>query len=157
MKNAILSIVVGSILATALGYADDKAAVMALGQQKYIVCAACHGMDGKGMQPVPGMSMAASWVDSQIMRKSSAEVIAAIMMRGIKKENPAEYMGQMMTGWGATMTDEDVAAIITYVRNQFAGHDELVTAAKVKEWRAKYPTADGPLERAKINEMAGLK
>lgn len=137
---------------------DPKVAeVMALGQQKFLVCAACHGMDGKGMQPAPGMLMAASWVDSQILKKGSAEVIVAVMMKGIKKVNPAEYMGQIMMPLGASLPDEDVAAITTYVRNTFGGHNELVTADQVKGWRAKYPTADGPLERKVIEEMAGVQ
>lgn len=136
--------------------AAQKAAMMTAGQQKFLVCAACHGMDGKGMQPTPGMLMAASWVDSKIMKKAPAEVIVAVLMKGIKKVNPTEYMGQIMQPLGATMPDEDVAAIVTYVRNTFGGHNEVVTAEQVKQWRAKYPTAEGPLERAKIEEMAGV-
>lgn len=157
MRRTFFTILAGSALFPAIGLADQKADVMALGQQKYLVCAACHGMDGKGMQPAPGMVMAASWVDSQILKKGSAEVMTAILMRGIKKVNPTEFMGQIMMPLGASMPDEDVAAIVTFVRNQFGGHDEVVTAAQVKEWRAKYPTAEGPLERSKIEEMAGVK
>lgn len=156
MKSAFLSIVTGSILVSPLAFADQKADAMTAGQQKYLVCAACHGMDGKGMQPAPGMLMAASWVDSKILKQGSAEVITAVLMRGIKKVNPTEYMGQIMMPLGASLPDEDVAVIVTYVRNTFGGHDELVTPAQVKEWRAKYPAVDGPLERKKIEEMAGV-
>lgn len=147
---------ISSVLVSSLASADQKGDAMASGQQKYLVCAACHGMDGKGVQPAPGMSMAASWVDSKILKKGSAEVITAILMRGIKKVNPTEYMGQIMMPLGASLPDGDVAAILTYVRNTFGGHDEVVTPDQVKQWRAKYPTSDGPLERAKIEEMAGL-
>lgn len=156
MKRTLLPVIIGSFLVSSLASADQKADAMASGQQKYLVCAACHGMDGKGMQPAPGMFMAASWVDSKILKKSSAEVITAILMRGIKKVNPTEYMGQIMMPLGAPLPDGDVAAILTYVRNTFGGHDEVVTPDQVKQWRAKYPTAEGPLERAKIEEMAGV-
>lgn len=155
-KRVLLSILVCAALVNPLASADQKSDVMALGQQKYLVCAACHGMDGKGMQPAPGMLMAASWVDSKILKQGSAEVITAVLMKGIKKVNPTEYMGQIMMPLGASLPDEDVAAIVTYVRNTFGGHDELVTPAQVKEWRAKYPMAEGPLERSKIEEMAGV-
>lgn len=157
MKRALFSVIVSSVLVSPLASADQKADVMASGQQKYLVCAACHGMDGKGMQPAPGMLMAASWVDSKILKQAPAEVIVAVLMKGIKKVNPTEYMGQIMMPLGVSLSDDDVASIVTYVRNTFGGHDEIVTPTQVKEWRAKYPTAEGPLERAKIEEMAGVK
>ena len=133
-----------------------KADLMAAGQQKYVVCVACHGTDGKGMRPAPGMVMAASWVDSKILKKGSAEVIVAILMRGIKKVNPTEYMGQIMMPLGASMPDADVASIVTYVRNTFGGHDDIVTEAQVKEWRAKYVSTAGPMERKALEELAGV-
>lgn len=156
MKKLFVTVVAGSALLSSWSVADQKADVMALGKQKFLLCAACHGVDGKGMQPAPGMLMAASWVDSKILKKGSSEVIVAILMRGIKKVNPTEYMGQIMQPLGAAMPDEDVAAIVTYVRNTFGGHDDVVTPDQVKEWRAKYPTTEGPMERAKLDEMAGV-
>ena len=156
MNRTVLTIITSALLIFSSAFADPKADAMALGQQKYLVCAACHGMDGKGMQPAPGMVMAASWVDSKILKKGSAEVIVAILMRGIKKVNPAEYMGQIMMPLGASMPDADVAGIVTYVRNTFGGHDDVVTEAQVKEWRAKYPTTAGPMERKALEELAGV-
>ena len=145
--------------------ADDKATVIAQGKQKFIICGACHGLDGKGMSPAPGITMAPSFVDSKLV-KVDAEVMALIMLKGIKKENPAEFMGQMMMPLGATMEDSDVAAIITYVQSEFGKMDvPVVTAEQVAEWRKAFdeqfpgvaPAPGSQPLRAELEKMAAEK
>ena len=50
-------------------FADEVAEAAAKGKAKYILCGACHGLDGSG-QPAPGMQMAANFKDSKILKLS---------------------------------------------------------------------------------------
>lgn len=124
------------------GVADDIDAAVNAGKAKYALCGACHGITGNG-QPAPGLSMAPSFLDSKLL-KMGPEISALILFKGIKKEDPAAYMGQMMMPLGAPMSDEDVANIITYVRAEFGGVKELVTPEQVAEWRAKHAETAQP-------------
>jgi len=122
-----------------LSWGQDK------GASEFIACAACHGMDGKGNFPVPP-GMAPNFHVSEIL-KGEPEAMVAILMRGIKKQNPAEYMGQMMLPLGAAQTDEWMANVINYVRIKFGGvKDSAVTPAQVAEWRKKYPQTPNPMD-----------
>ncbi|MEO0448271.1 MAG: cytochrome c [Verrucomicrobiota bacterium] len=132
-------------------WADPE--VMELGKRKYLICGACHGADGKGISPGPGMAMAPNLLESDLLMRSEAELIAAILFRGIQKEDPADFMGQAMTALGINQKDEDLAAVITYVRSAFAGHDDVVTPEQVSEWRIKYATGEGMYSREDLEGM----
>ncbi len=156
MKNILLATVIGGTAALASPvFSDDIAAAAEQGKAKYVLCGACHGMDGKGMEPAPGMKMAPSFLDSKLLTMSP-EISALILFKGIKKEDPAAYMGQLMMPLGATMSDEDVANLIVYVRKEFAGVEEMVTAEEVAEWRAEYADAAQPT-RAELEAMGAVK
>ncbi len=138
------------VFAASAAFADD-AAVIALGKTKYALCGACHGITGNG-QPAPGLTMAPSFLDSELV-KADPEVAAVILFKGIKKEDPAAYMGQIMMPLGAGMSDEDVAGLISYVRAEFGKIEgPAVTAEQVKEWREKHAAAEMPT-RAELIEL----
>jgi|GEM_PF-1579208 len=145
---AVLSLLVFPF---ALSIADDVEAQIATGKAKYALCGACHGMDGSG-QPAPGMQMAPAYTDSKLV-KADPEVMAYILFKGIKKEDPAAYMGQMMLALGATLPDEDVAALIAFVRSEYGDVKEEVPSEKVAEWREKYKDAAQPT-RAELEKLA---
>lgn len=159
MKKTHYLLTLFTIAAASVSLADDKDKAIAHGKAKFALCGACHGITGNG-QPAPGISMAASFLESEIL-KGKPEVIAMIMDKGIKKENPAEFMGQIMMPLGATMSDEDVAGLITYMRAEFAKLDDpLVTAEQVKEWRAAEDykaVAPQSLTRAELEKMSAAE
>lgn len=64
------------------------------------------------------------------------ELAASIIFTGIAKED-AKYLG-MMAPLGAMMKDEDMAAVLTFVRSNFGNAAPAVTADQVKIWREKY-------------------
>ena len=52
--------------------------------------------------------------------------------------NGVKYSGQVpMTPYGGLMSDQEVAAVLTYVRNSFGNKAAPIDPAKVKEIRAK--------------------
>ena len=138
------ALTIAAIFSTS-AFADDVADAAARGKAKFVLCGACHGLTGNG-QPAPGMQMAASFLDSKILKKD-AELSALVLFKGIKKENPAEYMGQIMMSLGANMPDQDIADIITYIRSEFGKVNELTTAEQVAEWRTKHASSAQPTRK----------
>jgi mono/diheme cytochrome c family protein len=135
----------------AAGRADDKAAAMELGKQKYMVCGACHGLDGKGMMAGP-MKMAPAYADSKLVASESAEIMAIAVMKGIKKED-AKFL-QIMMPLETALDDAALAAVLTYVRNTYGGKTDLVTAEQTKAWREKYKGITAPVTRAELEKWA---
>ncbi|MDF1752282.1 MAG: cytochrome c [Verrucomicrobiales bacterium] len=152
-SNLALALTV-AVSFSASAFADEVSDAAAKGKAKFVLCGACHGLTGNG-QPAPGMQMAASFLDSKIL-KMDAELSALVLFKGLRKENPAEYMGQIMMPLGATMPDEDVANIITYIRSEFGKVQELTTAEQVAAWRAKHTETPQPTrtELEKMGEKA---
>jgi mono/diheme cytochrome c family protein len=149
-RSASLLLVLGLAI-PALCSADDKAAAMELGKQKYMVCGACHGLDGAGMKAGP-MLMAPAYADSKLVKAESAEVMAIAVMKGIKKED-AKFM-QIMMPLEAALDDASLAAVLTYVRTTYGAKTDLVTADQVKAWREKYKGITAPVTRADLEKWA---
>jgi mono/diheme cytochrome c family protein len=149
-RSAILLLGLGLSIPS-FSLADDKAAAMELGKQKYMVCGACHGLDGKGMMAGP-MKMAPAYAESKLVAAESAEIMAIAVMKGIKKED-AKFL-QIMMPLEAALDDGALAAVLTYVRNTYGGKTDLVTAEQTKAWRQKYKSIVGPVSRADLEKWA---
>lgn len=120
----------------------DVAAQMARGKTAYMTCAACHGMDGKGLPTTP--PMAPTLIGSKLLN-GPAEVPTAIILKGIQKMDQ-KYLG-IMAPLGAAMTDAQIADVLTYVRGSFGNTAAPVAEADVKTWRDKYKEVNAPLPR----------
>lgn len=111
-------------------------AVMAKGQASYLLCAACHGQNGEGV-PMAGPALANSeWVTGPISN------LAIIGFRGIigpitvaGKEHTEFVAG--MAPMAAAMSDEDYAAVLTYIRNSFGNKASPVKPEWVKAFRGE--------------------
>jgi mono/diheme cytochrome c family protein len=114
---------------TTTGYSQTPAA-------SYALCAACHGPDGKGLNAGGPIPMAPPLAGSKLVMAGDGELAASIIFTGIAKED-AKYLG-MMAPLGAMMKDEDMAAVLTFVRSNFGNAAPAVTADQVKIWREKY-------------------
>jgi mono/diheme cytochrome c family protein len=127
------------------------AAAMTLGKAKFMICGACHGPDGKGLPLGPGMLMAPGYAESLIVKRESAEMFALVVLKGIAKED-AKYLG-IMAPLEASLNDQDIAAVATYVRNEFGGHKDLVTPDQVAAWRAKYKNITTSVKRGELEKI----
>jgi mono/diheme cytochrome c family protein len=98
-------------------------------------CITCHQADGKGL-PASGFPPLAGtkWVTG------NHERLTKIVLNGL--HGPLEvlgkpYPGQVpMTPFGGMLKDEEVAAVLTYVRNAFGNQAPAVTPGQVKQVRA---------------------
>lgn len=97
------------------------------GATEYNVCATCHQADGKGMPnlypPLAGSTLLNGPVEKPI----------AIVLHGLVGPvtvNGAEFNGAMMP-WGQALSDDQIAAILTYERSSWGNTASAVTAAEV--------------------------
>jgi mono/diheme cytochrome c family protein/glucose/arabinose dehydrogenase len=98
-------------------------------------CGTCHQPDGKGL-PASGFPplTANDWV------LGSPDRMIKVVLKGL--HGPMEVLGKQypgqvpMTPFGAMLKDEEIAAVVTYVRNSFGNKASVVTPARVKQVRA---------------------
>lgn len=97
-------------------------------------CATCHQPDGEGLALSGFPPIARSpWVtedEVRLIKLTLKGMIGPFELEGKK------YPGLTpMTPFGGLLGDEDVAAVLTYVRNSFGNKAPPLTAAKVKQVR----------------------
>ena len=132
--------------------------VLAKGKAIYMrdgYCNTCHQKDGKGLEAAGFPPLSGSkWVTGNEDR------LIKLVMKGIYgpiEVNGMQYPGQVpMTQYGGMLNDNEMAAVLTYVRNTFGNKAPAITAEKVKEVRAVIKDKSGfytPEELLKLHPM----
>lgn len=97
------------------------------------VCALCHNSDGNG-KPNQAPALAGSeWVTGnpeQLVRIPLAGLAGPITVKG-------ENWNLAMPAMGAAMSDDDLAAVLTYMRQSWGNKASEITAEQVKAIRGK--------------------
>ena len=110
----------------------DEVRRVALGAEVYAgACAACHQADGQGLEGVAKSLVGSEWalaVPAQVIR---------IVLHGKEGE-------MLMPPVGGAMTDEQVAAVLTYVRRSWGNQESAIAPAEVAEVRG----SSGPRTQA---------
>jgi mono/diheme cytochrome c family protein len=88
------------------------------------ICQACHQPDGRGLDRV-----APNLLDSPLAL-ASPDIPARVLISG--KEGPVGLMPPV----GSTLSDEQIAAVLTYIRREWGQDGSPVDAATVKQVRA---------------------
>ena len=108
---------------------------MELGKSVYMqLCVACHQPTGAGLPPVFPSLVQTEYVSG------SAERFAAMILKGVMGPITVKGMvfNNMMPPQEALLTDEKIAAAITYVRGSFGNTYSAVPADVVKSARTKF-------------------
>ena len=95
-------------------------------------CLACHQADGSGVPNLNPPLMATVWVTG------NKSTLLQIMLKGSKGQ--VEIAGETFHNTmpsQAHLTDQQIADVLTYIRNSFGNKASAVTAAEVKNMRAK--------------------
>lgn len=113
--------------------APPDPAVMAIGKTQFIVCAACHGQNGEG-GPIGPPLAGSEWVTGPVSN------LIRIQLRGL--QGPITVMGKEYNFPGgmaaqAYQTDEQIAAVLTYVRNSFGNKAPAVKPEQVAALRSE--------------------
>ncbi len=121
-SSSLLALLASLVFVTA---AEDGAQIYST------LCGACHGPDGKGLNGLPPL------VGSEWPRGTAARSIK-IVLNGLT--GPVDVAGKTyaidMPPQGAVLSDEKIAAVLTYVRKTFANGAGAVTPDEVKAVRA---------------------
>jgi mono/diheme cytochrome c family protein len=108
------------------------AASMARGKQVYLLqCLACHQADALGVE-----NMNPSLVRSKYVLGDKTVLVRIVLtgMKGVEIDGDA-YHNVMAPH--SDLTDQQIADVLTYVRNSFGNKAKAVTASEVKAIRAK--------------------
>jgi len=94
-------------------------------------CAACHALDGRGVERLfPSLAESAS------VRSDDPATLIRVILRGARSvATAAEPTSPGMPSFGWQLSDLQVAAVATYIRNAWDGAAAPVTADRVKEAR----------------------
>ena len=108
-------------------------AILKNGRTQFILCGACHGQNGEGTAAGPPLA-GSEWVNGP------AENLIRIQLRGL--QGPIVVKGQtynIPAGMAplAYQTDDQIAAVLTYVRNSFGNSAPAVTPAQVAALRSE--------------------
>jgi quinoprotein glucose dehydrogenase len=119
------------VVAAAIANVDPG--VMELGKQGFMLCMACHGPNAEGTVIAPPLAKS-NWVNGP------AENLIRIQLRGLN--GPLTVSGKAYTlpvpmPPQAQQTDEQIAAVLTYIRNSFGNSAPAVTPAQVKALRGE--------------------
>lgn len=110
-------------------------AAMERGKQVYdMVCLACHQADGGGMPPVNPPLIKTKWV---LGNKKELIIIVLKGLKGGEIEINGETFNNPMPAQEAILNDQQIADVLTYVRNSFGNKASAVTVAEVKAVRGK--------------------
>lgn len=121
----------------------------ALGKQFYDnVCALCHNPDGAGK---PGQ--APPFVGSDFVLGSPARVvrIPLVGLTGPVQVKGQEYNLPSMPAMGASLTDEQLAAVLTYMRQSWGNKASEITPEQVKAVRGEVGNRSQPWTVQELN------
>lgn len=110
-------------------------AQMEIGKTQFLVCGACHGQNGEGVEGAGPPLAGSEWV------KGPVSNLILIQLRGLA--GPIEVKGVVYDKFVAGMqpmayqTDEQIAGALTYVRNSFGNKASAVKPEEVKALRGE--------------------
>ncbi len=108
-------------------------AVLEIGKAQFLVCGACHGQNGEGGAAAPPLA-GSEWVTGPVSN------LIIIQLRGLK--GPITVAGKEynfpagMTPM-AYQTDEQIAGVLTYIRNNFGNKASAVKPEQVAALRGE--------------------
>jgi mono/diheme cytochrome c family protein len=113
------------------------------------VCALCHNVDGSGKPGQAPPLSGSEWVTGNPNR------VIRIPLSGLT--GPITVKGQewnlAMPAMGAALSDEDLAAVLTYMRKSWGNSGSEITAEQVKKVRSEVGNRSQPWTAAELNTV----
>ena len=97
-------------------------------------CAACHSFNGRGdsvlFPPLAG---------NALVRQAGAQTLVRVVLAGsMAVATPAAPTGPGMPSFAWKLNDEQVANVLTYIRNNWGNRAPAVSADEVAKIRARH-------------------
>lgn len=130
---------------------EQKAKLMAAADQKLIkdgavifkqLCATCHGADGKGINN-GGKDMPAPALAGARDVNADPEKLIKILLHGLSGPIEGKTYPDMMPALGAN-SDEYIASVLSYIRNDLGNKSAVVKPSQVKKVRAENANRSNP-------------
>lgn len=138
-------------VAAAVSLAASASVVQAqkTGAEVYATCAACHQANGQGVPGAFPPLAGSEWVTGK------PDIPIAIVLHGM--QGPMTVKGQkynsVMAPWGTTFNDDQVAAVVTYIRSQWGNKAPAVTKADVARVRAATKARKAAFTEAELKKL----
>jgi len=127
---------------------SEPANLMLLGRRVYNRCAACHQLNGNGVAGAYPPLAGAEWVTGD------PRILARILLHGL--QGPISVRGKKyngaMPGW-PNLRSEEIAAVMTYVRNSWGNEAGDVTASLVDEVRQAVGRRTSPWTATELEQV----
>ena len=135
MKLWVVTPVVAAMffLSTHASAQGDLKASMERGKKVYdLTCLACHQANGSGVPNLNPPLKQTKWV------LGDKDTLITILLNGMNEEIEidGEYFSNTMPSQAA-LKDEQIADVLTYIRNSFGNKADAVTVEEVKKLRPK--------------------
>ena len=120
-------------------------ALLAVGKQKYEQnCGICHGLDGLGKTAQAPPLAGSEWVNAKGFNRLIRIPLAGLNGPVVVKGETMTF-GSGMVGIGQAMSDDDLSAVLTYIRSSWGNKQSAITADDVKAVRANLGARPQPL------------
>jgi mono/diheme cytochrome c family protein len=94
-------------------------------------CSACHGLDGKGV-----VELFPSIADSSMVRSDDPTTSIRIILRGTRSVGTrAQPTASGMPSYGRQLDDNEIAAVLTYIRSRWGGIADPIASEQVSKVR----------------------
>jgi mono/diheme cytochrome c family protein len=115
---------------------------MQVGQAIFVdTCSACHTRNGSGIE-----HMFPRLADNAIVKQSDPTTLMRIVLTGVRGAGTEAFpTSPAMPSFGYRLDDNQVAAVVTYIRNSWGNTASAVDAGMVKTLRSQVA---GPVERS---------
>ncbi len=106
--------------------------LLRLGQDVYgTQCASCHGADGRGMPPhYPPLAS-----NQSIQMASAVNPVRMVLNGGYPPGTAGNPMPYGMPPFAQSLSDNEVAAVVTYIRSSWGNRGEAISARQANELR----------------------
>lgn len=113
---------------------EDKKAMITAGAKLYEnQCATCHQASGKGVPSVYPALAGSSAINTAI----ASNAIRMILHGGYAPSTVGNPRPYGMPPFGQAMSDEEVAAVLTYVRNSWGNQGNAISSNEVNNYRSR--------------------
>jgi mono/diheme cytochrome c family protein len=106
------------------------------------LCAACHQPNGQGLAGLAPSLVYSRWV------LGDPRILSRIVLNGKVQEN------LVMPPWKAALDDENIAAVVTFIRRSWGHQADPIAPAEVAEARAATTARSEPYSDADLQELA---
>jgi len=114
---------------------DKTTASMRSGKSLYIAnCSACHTSSGEGVA-----GLAPTLANSAIVQAASTDTLLDVVLNGAQAvATDAAPTAPGMPAFGWQLSDEQIATLLTYIRNDWGNAGSAVAAGDVRAMRARH-------------------